>query len=324
LKITFWGVRGSIPQPTSQYIKTEKYGGNTTCLSVELEKHTLIFDAGTGINGYGRNCGNRKNFILLFTHFHHDHVQGFPFFLPIFLPNRIVHYYSPMIIKVPLYEVLDSEFDPPFFPYRFENTMSGKIYMTLTQVDSIRFIKAENKKQFLEAFMEAGYEESFLDEKLIEFPDFINAHLIVNKSQHKLPYEVARIDVMENLAHPNSGTYIYKILTDDKSMVFATDIEGKVGGSSKLINFSKDVDFLIHDSQYFPDEYLKYQDFGHSTYEMACDNALRANVKKLFLTHHDPWSDDQKLDLMEKEAQEYMNKIGGNIEVRVAREGMSF
>ncbi len=324
MKITFWGVRGSIPQPTSQFINTFKYGGNTTCLTIEFDKHSLIFDAGTGINGYGKNCGNRKNFILLFTHFHHDHVQGFPFFLPIFLPNRIIHYYSPLIIKAPLYEVLDSEFDPPFFPYRFENTMSEKIYMTLTQTDSVRLLDINSKEDFSKAFKQAGYEEGFIDEKLMEFPDYKNIHLIVNKSAPKLPYEVARIDVMENLAHPNSGTYIYKIATEKKSVVFATDIEGKVGGSSKLIEFAKDTDFLIHDSQYFPEEYLRFQDFGHSTYEMACENALRSNVKTLFLTHHDPWSDDEKLDLMENKAQEYMKKIGGNITVKVAREGETF
>lgn len=324
MKATFWGVRGSIPQPTSKHIVTEKYGGNTTCLTIEFDNHTLIFDAGTGINAYGRNCGKRKHFMLIFTHFHHDHVHGFPFFLPIYLPNRIIHYYSPKLIKNSLYKVLESEFDPPFFPYRFENTIVRKIFSVIDHMDSIRLLNIKDESQFKECLVASGYEDAFLEEILEEFPNWENTHLVANVSLPKLPYETARIDVMENLAHPNVGSYIYKVRSENKTIIFATDIEGKVGGSHRLIKFCENADVLIHDAQYFPEDYPRFQDFGHSTYEMACDHAIKANVKKLYLTHHDPWSSDEKLDELQSRAEKYIKEQGGNLEVKVAMEGEIF
>lgn len=325
MKVKFWGVRGSIPQPTSEYIRTEKYGGNTTCLVVEFEDHTIIFDAGTGINAYGHNCGKRKDFMLIFTHFHHDHVHGFPFFLPIFLPERRIHFYSPKIIKNHLSMILENEFDPPVFPYRFENTISIKYFSILAQIDSIRLLKVNSMSDFRESMIEAGFGEGEISSKSHEFPNWKNVHCVVHRKLPKLPNEIARIDIMENLAHPNSGTYIYKVSTDEKSFVFATDIEGKVGGSTRLVNFCKDVDYLIHDAQYTPEEYLKFQDFGHSNYEMACDHAIQSNVKTLYLTHHDPWSSDDDLDELGKQAEKYIKEKGGeHIKVIVAKEGDTF
>ncbi len=325
MKITFWGVRGSIPQPTSKFIRTEKYGGNTTCLAIEFDDHTIIFDAGTGINSYGHNSKEKKYFMLIFTHFHHDHVHGFPFFLPIYLPNRVIHYYSPHIINIPVYDILEEQFNPPLFPYRFENTISEKVFTILDQIDSIRLLKISNEKEFIESYKAAGCDDEFIKERMSDFPEFKNVHIVIHKSIPTLPYECGRIDIMENLAHPNYGSYIYKVSSENKSVVFATDIEGKVGGSARLISFSKNVDFLIHDAQYLPEEYVKFQDFGHSTYEMACDHAIASNVKALYLTHHDPWSSDETLDKMEEKAANYLKEKGrSDIIVKVAKEGDTF
>ena len=89
MKITFWGVRGSIPCPGEN---TVEVGGNTACVSVEADDGTLIIsDAGTGIRLLGANLMQRKfaqggkTGHLFFSHTHWDHIQGFPFFMPAFV-----------------------------------------------------------------------------------------------------------------------------------------------------------------------------------------------------------------------------------------------
>ena len=85
-QVTFWGVRGSYPTPGAQ---TARYGGNTPCVHVRAGAHDLIFDAGTGIIRLGKLLAqarkpetNPLNLTIFFTHTHHDHTQGFPFFAP--------------------------------------------------------------------------------------------------------------------------------------------------------------------------------------------------------------------------------------------------
>jgi phosphoribosyl 1,2-cyclic phosphodiesterase len=81
VKITFWGVRGSIACPGRDYAK---YGGNTSCVEVSVDGQTLIFDGGTGIRLLGKSLQKRgvKQAKLFFSHTHWDHICGFPFFAP--------------------------------------------------------------------------------------------------------------------------------------------------------------------------------------------------------------------------------------------------
>jgi len=87
MNVKFWGVRGSTPSPGPD---TVRYGGNTSCLSVELdEDNTLVLDAGTGIRMLGNAAKPGKHtFFLLLTHLHWDHIQGLPFFKPVMDPDK--------------------------------------------------------------------------------------------------------------------------------------------------------------------------------------------------------------------------------------------
>jgi len=87
--IKFWGVRGSVPSPGGE---TARYGGNTACLSVEIDGKILVLDAGSGIRDLGLTLldGQHEIFILL-THLHTDHILGFPFFAPLHQPGRNIH-----------------------------------------------------------------------------------------------------------------------------------------------------------------------------------------------------------------------------------------
>lgn len=90
MQITFCGVRGSLPSPGPD---TASFGGNTTCVHVRLACGThLVFDAGTGIRELGYRMAQHADPIhVLLTHSHWDHIQGFPFFTPIFQPDREIH-----------------------------------------------------------------------------------------------------------------------------------------------------------------------------------------------------------------------------------------
>ncbi|AWL12591.1 hypothetical protein HMF8227_02133 [Saliniradius amylolyticus] len=87
MKLTFYGVRGSIPAPGKDFIE---YGGNTACVHIELNDGTdIVLDAGTGIKRLGTHLVSKDSDIhLLLSHNHWDHIQGFPFFAPIFQSDR--------------------------------------------------------------------------------------------------------------------------------------------------------------------------------------------------------------------------------------------
>lgn len=92
--ITFWGTRGTLPAPGPEFIKT---GGNTNCVEVTCGDHTIVFDAGTGVKMLGRkliDSHHHQKVHLLLTHAHFDHVEGIPFFAPLFEEDRKIDIYS--------------------------------------------------------------------------------------------------------------------------------------------------------------------------------------------------------------------------------------
>jgi phosphoribosyl 1,2-cyclic phosphodiesterase len=93
VRVTFYGVRGSIPVPSQQ---TVRYGGNTSCIHIELPNgKDVVIDAGTGIRLLGSHIYRSSAPIyLLLSHNHWDHVQGFPFFAPIYQKDRIIHVFD--------------------------------------------------------------------------------------------------------------------------------------------------------------------------------------------------------------------------------------
>ncbi|MCP4231132.1 MAG: MBL fold metallo-hydrolase [bacterium] len=119
--IRIWGVRGSVPVSGTEYTK---YGGDTTCIEIRTSNDEIIIvDAGSGI----RNLGNlmlkeeRQKFNLLFTHFHWDHLIGFPFFKPIYFPGTQMEVYGCSFVDGTLNETLSTVMTSPYFPVRLRD-----------------------------------------------------------------------------------------------------------------------------------------------------------------------------------------------------------
>ena len=137
LSVKFWGVRGSIACPSANHIK---YGGNTSCIEVTAGGHRLILDAGTGIRGLGKTY--MKDDVgpihILLTHTHWDHINGFPFFVPAYDPQRSVHIMAGHLRGAEgIQNVLASQMDNPLFPVplsamqaklRFEDFEAGMAF----------------------------------------------------------------------------------------------------------------------------------------------------------------------------------------------------
>jgi phosphoribosyl 1,2-cyclic phosphodiesterase len=116
MRVTIWGCRGSLATPGRA---TLKFGGNTSCVSAELDDGTLIvFDAGTGIRNLGLELAGRgpREIHLCLTHFHLDHVEGIGFFAPLFDPRTELHIWGPPSTERSLEERIALYLSPPVFP----------------------------------------------------------------------------------------------------------------------------------------------------------------------------------------------------------------
>ncbi|MEP6948932.1 MAG: MBL fold metallo-hydrolase [Ginsengibacter sp.] len=255
MKIKFYGVRGSIPVCGKEF---QNYGGNTTCICIHREtvNRIVIFDAGTGIRKLGKEIvaqGITQNIInIIFSHFHWDHIQGFPFFAPAYNNNQkigILVMGEERKFK-DLKGIFSLQMQREFFPVEL-NAMGAQF-----------------------EFSSFGDKETFYDATVTVIPQY-----------HKIP----------------GGSYAFRIEDESGVLVICTDIEHINGIDENIVALAKDADLLIHDGQYTSEEYKQHENWGHSTWEQAVEVAIRANVKKLIITHHDPDHDDAFLDSMAKD-----------------------
>ncbi len=127
MKITFWGVRGSLPVPGSS---TVKYGGNTPCLEINVSCDcVLIIDAGTGIMGLGNKLvkeyqGKSMTGHILISHTHWDHIQGFPFFAPVFQKGHNLKMYGMKQASISFGDLLGGQMRHQYFPVNLESLVS--------------------------------------------------------------------------------------------------------------------------------------------------------------------------------------------------------
>lgn len=276
--VKFRGVRGSYPTPESSFLQ---YGGNTSCIEVNVNNHLIFLDAGTGIIRAGNDLlkdymasAKEENITatLLLSHLHQDHIQGFPFFKPIFIRSSLIN----LVSNVEYGKQLDETISELLFDETFP--------LDLADISAdINFFNINDN--YILVFQEDA-----------DVPEIIK----VESDMDYIPEgEEVVISCLKSGSHPKCGVLVYKISYKDKSIVYATDKESYAGGDLKLAMFAQETDLLIHDSQYSTEEYmnpcLSKQGYGHSTFDMAMEAFSQSHAKSLAFFHLDPNYTDEIL-----------------------------
>lgn len=135
IAIKFWGCRGTLPVAGERSLK---YGGNTNCIEVNIaNKHNFIFDAGTGIKELS-NFIMRHNKVpyvgkIFLTHPHYDHINGIPFFVPLYMKGNDFEFFGPDQGTVTLEQWLGMQMDSLFFPVTMKEFSSSVSFHSLTE-----------------------------------------------------------------------------------------------------------------------------------------------------------------------------------------------
>jgi len=303
MRVKFWGVRGSIPCPGP---RTQKYGGNGACIELRVGKKNriIIIDAGSGIRELGNSL--MKNDLpngpisadLFLSHTHWDHIMGFPYFTPIYVPGTKMNVYGPVTFEdEPLQEVVGGQMKYRYFPVNVGELSSDIDYIRLKEdpnVDLGNGLKLSTK--FLNHPITAlGFRFEYEGKVFCTCYD-------------TEPYRNLFITDPE---HPDY----------DEAMA----IEGEEVAKEQnvmLEKFFEGADLLVYDAQYTGEEYAATRvGWGHTPIEHAIESAQRAGVKRLALFHHDPDRTDEQIDEM---SQQYCQpgEVESGTEIFFAREGV--
>ncbi len=289
MKFKFWGVRGSIPTPGPN---TVKYGGNTTCIEIRTNDNDLIIlDAGTGIHALAQNLLREMPIQahIFITHTHWDHIQGLPFFIPIFIPNNQITLYGGLdpVTNETINRALSIQLQYSYFPIREAQLNAKMEYSTIKPGVPLKVGSAT-------------------------ITPIVLSHPVLNFG-YRIDCDGQSIFFTGDY-EPQLNIYAPE---DDEYSEFQSFMDEKW---AEVVSAMKDVDALIVDSSYTNEEYTSKQGWGHGTYHSGIKLATAAKAKKLFFTHHEPTRTDTNLEIIfEKLLQ---NNINIGCELFLAQEGV--
>jgi CheY-like chemotaxis protein len=272
-----------------------RYGGNTSCVEVRTDAGTLIMlDCGTGAHGLGQvlaTAGPQPvHGHLLITHTHWDHIQGFPFFAPLFVPGNAWDIYAPGGLGNRLEETLAGQMEYAYFPVTLEQLGATIHYHELV----------EGVFDLGEAHVTARY----LNHPGLTLGYRVQAGGVV--LVYATDHEPHACPPLEESSQSGAGFPVLPVHREDQGH----------------IEFLRGADLVIHDAQYTAAEYPQKVGWGHSPVEYAVDVALAAGVKRLALFHHDPTHDDDMLDHLVGVCRQRVAACHGALEVFAAAEGL--
>lgn len=288
MKIKFWGVRGSIPSPGPN---TQRYGGNTTCIEIRTDNNDLIIlDGGTGIFTLAQQLVKDLPITahIFNTHSHWDHIQGLPFFIPIFIPGNTLHLYGAFdpISGAGPERIMNIQMQYSYFPVREAEIQSRIHYLTVMPHEVVNIGETTITPSLLNhPVVNLGYRIECKGKSMF----FTGDH-----EPHYNIYEPA-----------DDGYEEYQTLIDEQSAGIVKAIRG--------------VDVLIADSSYTIGEYPAKKGWGHGTFDSCIELAKAAGVKILYCTHHEPTRTDDELEEVFAEA--VARHSCKNLDIRLAREG---
>jgi phosphoribosyl 1,2-cyclic phosphodiesterase len=277
MELEFWGVRGTAPAPGAAWVR---YGGHTTCSSVRVGPgQYIVVDAGTGLRELGDRImaeegGGDIRIDLLLTHFHLDHIMGFPVFAPLYSPRTSLVVHAPAGAGLP---------SPG--PSGFANNARGGSKTGARETESA-----------LAGLMAYPYFPLGLGRTSArkEFREFTPGPLAGGIAVSACP-----------LRHPQ-GSVAYRLDAGRTSVVLATDTEHPEAGiDERLAAFARGAEYLVYDAMFTPAEYeAGRKGWGHSTWLAGTSLAAGAEVGHLVLSHFNPAHTDEAVDLILGEARE--------------------
>ncbi len=282
MKIKFWGTRGSVPTPG---INTIEYGGNTPCVQITKDDgRYLIIDAGTGIRALGKEIvsnGVQNKINLIISHSHWDHIQGLPFFHPLYFENYDINVYSYAHQGIEGFEIFEAQWHPLFFPVK-ANVLKARI--KYHAID-------ENNEYMIDGFKVATKK--------------------MNHSKGTLGF---RIHGAKDIVYMTDN----EIYFDADSPFSLQNILEK---NKELIEFCKGCDYLIHDAMYTVKDNIEKIGWGHSNNISVLQFAELAEVKNLILFHYDPDYTDKDVDKLFNESKNYIQHLNFKINCIAGKEG---
>jgi phosphoribosyl 1,2-cyclic phosphodiesterase len=277
--IQFWGVRGTLPVPGE---KTLRYGGNTNCVTLNIEKkHFFIFDAGTGIKELSNYLvkQNTSHFSakIFITHPHYDHINALSFFLPLFIAGNQFEIFGASQDDKSIEDLISSQMDSVYLPFTIKELSANLNFRNL-------------------------HEEEFLIE------DVTIRTMLLNHPGKCLGYRVEYKN--------KSFCYI-----TDNELYPENDPHYNAFEVERLVQFIKETDVLVIDATYTDEQYAKKTGWGHSSISQVVDVADKAKVKLLCLFHHDPEQSDDDIDLKLQSATELLTARGSATRCIAPHEG---
>ena len=289
--VTMRGTRGSIPVPGPD---TVKYGGNTTCIEVVTDAgDRIIIDGGTGIRQLGLDILAQQplNCSIFITHTHWDHIQGFPFFIPMYIPGNRINIYraKDAIFHKDLESILAQQMEFCYFP-----------------------IPASSLKEQVE-YRDIDESETVVIGSATVTP------IILNHPVRNFGYRIDADGKSLFFTGDYEPPYNYEDPDDPDYDIYQGDIDQR---KDQIHRFIKGCDLLICDAMYTEEEYLQKREWGHGTPSSAIAMATACGASQLLLTHHEPVRTDAQFDL-EAEKLAQRDDIPANLQVAFAREGIS-
>ncbi len=286
ITLRFWGTRGSIATPGPS---TCRYGGNTSTVELQLGDLFIVCDAGTGLRTLGLDWLQRANppttVHLFLSHTHFDHIQGFPFFAPVFRKGVAINLYDPTGRADSNRERILGQMVPAYCPVATHHLAA--------RIDSVPF---SHRMNLGTAASVQAIEQ--------DHPGGSWGYAFESEGQRVVYATDSELDAQllnANAAH----------IGPQEQRSFAPEV----------LAFFRNADLVVADAQYTDEEYQTRRGWGHARFITVVDLAIAARVRQLALFHHDPRHTDDQMDQILEQARERAQERGSDIKIIGAVEG---
>ncbi len=284
-RIVLWGTRGSIPVSGARYLR---HGGNTSCMEYASGDDHLVFDAGSGIRELASTLltGGPRHLHLFISHTHWDHIQGFPFFTPVYIPGYEITIYGERGFGKNHEALLSGQLDRDYFPIQRED-------------------------------LRAKLNFRFLDDEPILIGDIKITREFTHHPGATVAFKIEHEG--RKIAYVPDNEFLQGYLGPPQAIERDSEL---VTPQDPMVEFLSGVDVMLHEAQYLAPEYSKKIGWGHSNLANACVLAKLAGVKKWIVIHHDPAHDDAFLDNKLSLTKQILHEIDCPTEVLHGHDGM--